>query len=322
MPRIVCWPRLGFGRDETIAALQNVEGIELRVALTLPEVLPLLHDADAMVLHSAPPEMARTVLGALAGSPLRWLHFLTAGRDGFEAAGLSRDYVVTQVPAHRHRRWPSMRSPCCWRSAGACPRHSGSRAIGAGIASRWAVSCRSKAAPWRSSVPAPSASRSRSACARSARKAIGISRSGSPHAAFDEMRPVAQLRDVLARCSAVVVAVPLTDATKHLLDAAALASLPKGAFVVNIARGAVLDQAALCAALESGHLGGAALDVTDPEPPAADDRLWSCPPPHPHAARRGRRQQRHGAAAGRRHGRERAPLRPRRAAARRRRALA
>ena len=60
--------------------------------------------------------------------------------------------------------------------------------------------------------------------------------------------------------------VPLTDRTRGLIDAAALARMPKGAILINAARGGVVDEAAVARALRSGHLGGAALDVFDREP--------------------------------------------------------
>ena len=66
---------------------------------------------------------------------------------------------------------------------------------------------------------------------------------------------------------------PFTPATRHIVDAGALAALPSGAMVVNTARGGLIDEAALLAALDGGHVAGAGLDVFETEPPALDDRL-------------------------------------------------
>ena len=85
------------------------------------------------------------------------------------------------------------------------------------------------------------------------------------------------LAGLLAGHEIVVNALPLTPQTAGLLDAAAFAAMPRGAFLVNIARGGHLVEADLIAAVQSGHLAGAALDVQAVEPMAADDPLWALP---------------------------------------------
>ena len=87
----------------------------------------------------------------------------------------------------------------------------------------------------------------------------------------------AGLGDALARADVVFVAAALTDASRGLIGAEALERMPRGAVLVNVARGAVVDTDALVAALGSGRLGGAGLDVTDPEPLPAGHPLWSAP---------------------------------------------
>lgn len=82
---------------------------------------------------------------------------------------------------------------------------------------------------------------------------------------------------LLGEADVVVVCVPLTKETENLINARALAATKKGAVLVNIARGKVVDTAALVAALESGHLGGACLDVTEPEPLPEGHALWKHP---------------------------------------------
>lgn len=90
------------------------------------------------------------------------------------------------------------------------------------------------------------------------------------------VRGIDELHEVLAEAEIVIIAVPLSEQTRGLLDAAALAALPDGALVVNVARGPVVDTAALVAEVRSGRLR-AALDVTDPEPLPEDHELWGMP---------------------------------------------
>ncbi len=84
-----------------------------------------------------------------------------------------------------------------------------------------------------------------------------------------------ELEELLARAHFVSLHTPLTPATHHLIDAARLASMRPGALLVNAARGGLVDEAALLAALESGHLGGAALDVYEQEPPPQAHPLYA-----------------------------------------------
>ena len=105
-------------------------------------------------------------------------------------------------------------------------------------------------------------------------RVLGVSRTGAP---VPDVERVGELDALLPEADHVVVTVPLTAATRHLLDARALARLPRGAFVVHLSRGGVIDEAALFTALESGALGGAALDVFEHEPLAPSSPLWSAP---------------------------------------------
>ena len=82
------------------------------------------------------------------------------------------------------------------------------------------------------------------------------------------------LRPFLAQTEILVVMLPLTPETRRLLGAGELAALPRGAKLVNVSRGAVIDEAALVAALGSGHLGGATLDVFETEPLPEGHALW------------------------------------------------
>lgn len=93
----------------------------------------------------------------------------------------------------------------------------------------------------------------------------------------DRLFPPTELRALLAGADCVVLAVPQTPETEGLIGAAELAAMRRGVVFVNIARGAVVDEAALVAALRSGRVGFAALDVVREEPLALDSPLWDLP---------------------------------------------
>jgi D-3-phosphoglycerate dehydrogenase len=83
--------------------------------------------------------------------------------------------------------------------------------------------------------------------------------------------------DLLARSDFVSIHAPLLEATRGLFNADAFAKMKRGAYLINTARGPLVDEAALIAALDSGHLGGAALDVVATEPLAKDAKLLGRP---------------------------------------------
>ena len=91
---------------------------------------------------------------------------------------------------------------------------------------------------------------------------------------------------VLPKTDWLILACPLTSKTRQLVNASALAALPQGAHLINVARGEVVDEPSLVAALQSGHLGGAFLDVFAHEPLPPDSPLWAMPQVMitPHAA--------------------------------------
>lgn len=99
-------------------------------------------------------------------------------------------------------------------------------------------------------------------------------RAGDP---AHETHPPSALASLLPRTDWLVIACPLTTETRGLIDARALAALPRGAHLVNIGRGEIVDQPAMIDALDSGHLAGAYLDVFDPEPLPAESPLWAMP---------------------------------------------
>ncbi|MET0413811.1 MAG: D-2-hydroxyacid dehydrogenase [Polyangiaceae bacterium] len=108
-------------------------------------------------------------------------------------------------------------------------------------------------------------------------RVIGLKRSATPVRGVAEVYGPDQLHEFLAQSELLVNILPLTPTTRGWIGAPELARLPQGAFFVNVGRGATVDTDALVAALRSGHLAGAGLDVTEPEPLPSEHPLWKLP---------------------------------------------
>jgi phosphoglycerate dehydrogenase-like enzyme len=93
----------------------------------------------------------------------------------------------------------------------------------------------------------------------------------------DELFGTDSIAEVVARADVVVLSAPGSDDNENLFDDAMFAAMPGGSIFVNVARGTLVDEAALVRALERGHLAGAAIDVARREPLPSDDPLWSAP---------------------------------------------
>jgi len=106
----------------------------------------------------------------------------------------------------------------------------------------------------------------------------GVTRSGEgdrTHA--EKIFAAAKLREALPEADYVLIAAPETAETRHLMGATEIAKMKRGARLINVGRGSLLDEAALLRALESGALGGAAIDVAKLEPLPAESPLWKVP---------------------------------------------
>lgn len=107
---------------------------------------------------------------------------------------------------------------------------------------------------------------------------LATRRSDAPGPEYVErVGPPADLLAMLPEADVVALCVPLTDETRGLIGKAAFDAMKPGAILINVGRGRVVDTGALLAALDSGRLGGACLDVTDPEPLPSDHPLWRHP---------------------------------------------
>jgi phosphoglycerate dehydrogenase-like enzyme len=113
--------------------------------------------------------------------------------------------------------------------------------------------------------------------ARFGMRVTGVRAHPAPHPFCQRVIATSGLDEVLPDTECLVLACPLTASTRGLIDRCRLDLLPCGAGVVNIGRGELLDQDALCDRLDDGHLSGAVLDVFTPEPIPQGHRLWSTP---------------------------------------------
>lgn len=106
---------------------------------------------------------------------------------------------------------------------------------------------------------------------------IGVSRSGSPAEGFAEVVSSDQIDAVLPRCDFVVLAMPLTSETRHTFTAERFELMKESAVLVNVGRGALIDDEALIAATSSGSIAGAVLDAFVEEPLPQESPLWDAP---------------------------------------------
>jgi phosphoglycerate dehydrogenase-like enzyme len=278
--RVVYWARLQLAQREVIDALKAVPEAELVVAETLADLLGALKGAEALVLYDVPAEEARQVVDALSapGNTVRWMHFLTAGREGFEAVGLPAGVAVTApvgcvaptVAEHAMalllamlRRVPAMLEQQA--------RRNWSRLEVAAKAT--SVEGKTMAIVGYGQIGREIARRARPFGIRT----VAVSRTARPDEFVDESRSLAELDQVLARADIVMLTIALTPKTHHLFGEERLAACKPGLVLINVARGGVVDQKALAAALTSGQVSAAGLDVVDPEPLPANDPLWAAP---------------------------------------------
>jgi len=105
-------------------------------------------------------------------------------------------------------------------------------------------------------------------------RVLGVRRSATPHPAVDALHRPEGLHRVLGEADVVSLHLRLDETTRHIIDRAALSAMKTGALLINTARGPVIDEAAVIAALQRGHLGGAYLDVFETEPLPAESPLW------------------------------------------------
>jgi hypothetical protein len=248
-----------------IAALADVPGV--RAIRYRPEA-PLPAEAEGAEVLVAPFNATDELVEALGRMrALRLVQLLTAGAETW--IGRLPDGVALSDGrgAHGERR-PSGSSPRCSRSTGTSRGSPPHRPTNGGTTTRTEELAAKRV------LIVGAGDVAEQTVARLAPFEVTTTLVG--RRARDGVHPVDEVAALLPHHDACVVVVPLTDATRGLVDAAFLAAMPDGSVLVNAARGPVVDTDALVAELTTGRLR-AALDVTDPEPLPAGHPLWSAP---------------------------------------------
>lgn len=269
---------------DTIALSPTLpEGVQHSVydpRLPLPESD---RDAEALVTWGVPGTEALRELGA-ALPRLRWVQSLSAGTDAEEAAGFGEGVVLTSgqglhdLPVAEHalalilaatRRLDLMYL--------AQQEHHWSRELGGPQPlhppDRLGTLLEAQVLIWGFGGIGQLLA---SYLATLGAHVHGVARSAGQRAGFPVAAPE-RLPELLAGSDILVMVLPATAETHHALDAELLAHLPADAWVVNVGRGATIDQEALVTSLREGRIGGAALDVTTPEPLPREAALWEAP---------------------------------------------
>jgi len=277
MTKVVFLARLA--REDVEARLKAMSDVDLFVSEDVSEVARELPGAEVFVTADIRGDEAKLICDALKapGNTVRWVQCLSAGYEGLIRPGFPAGIPLANqggavAPAVAEHAMALMlallrRVP---ESVLAKTRHEWDRSF---AASTSALEARALAVIGFGNIGKQVAKRARAFDMQ----ILGVSRSGRSDPLADEMHPAAALREVLARADAVVIAAPQTAQTRHLIGAAELAVCRRGAILVNVSRGGLVDPDALLGALKEGRIAGAGLDVTEPEPLPPDHPLWDCP---------------------------------------------
>lgn len=252
---------------EGLAVLQRAATVEVRLDLDKAGLLEIIGAYDALVVRSATKVNAAVIE---AGNKLRVVGRAGTGVDNIDVdAATRRGIVVVNAPASNNVAVAELTIGLLIGLARSIPQAHVSLQDG-----RWE---RSKFVGWEvrgKTLGLIGLGRIGSEVASRARGLEMQVVAFDPVVSLDRAEQIGvellPMDELLQRSDVVSVHVPLLEATRNLFDAARIARMKPGAYLINASRGGIVDETALLAALESGQLGGAALDVYAQEPPAAD----------------------------------------------------
>ena len=267
-PRVKVFQQTCHSVDEVAAALVDYSTVQVLYTFHVPHnVLDLAPGLRWLQLHSAGADH-------ILENPVMNSGVTITTTSGIHATPIA-EYVMASILAHRWRvpLWTRCQRDAEWPAGRwdlyARPELRGSTLgiVGYGSIGR-EVGRLGRAFGMRVRALRRSAGR--------AEEGYAVADTGDPQGeAPERFYPPAALHGMLAACDYVVVALPLTSATFHYIGEAELRAMKSSAYLVNISRGAVVDEAVLIQALREGWIAGAGLDVFEQEPLPADSPLWN-----------------------------------------------
>lgn len=263
---------------EAIVITQDVPGLAEGLAQACPDVRVHAGGTASEVLDQAGRAsvlvgLAQSITPALvAATPrLQWIQALTTGIDPLLALGLSREVIVTSARGVHGPQMSEMAFMHMLALARDLPRMIGNQRRQSW--ERWPQRLLLDKTVVLVGIGAISEELARR-CKVFGMRVVGISDARATADGFDEIRPRRELVTSAAEADFLIVMAAYTPQTHHLIDAEVLDALRSHAFLINLARGPVVDEAALVARLQSRRFAGAGLDVFEVEPLPADSPLW------------------------------------------------
>ncbi len=255
---------------EGLAALQAAAEVDVRLDLDKARLLEVISGYDALVVRSATKVTAQVIE---AGTRLRVIGRAGSGVDNIDVdAATQRGIMVVNAPASNNVAVAELTIGLLISLVRQIPQSHGSVQAG-----KWERSKFMGREVRGKTLGLVGLGRIGSEVARRARGLEMHVLAFDPVVSFDRATQlgveIVTLDDLLARSDVVSLHVPLVDSTRNLFDATRIAQIKPGGYLINASRGGIVDEAALRAALDSGHLSGAALDVYSSEPPTNHDLL-------------------------------------------------
>jgi phosphoglycerate dehydrogenase-like enzyme len=264
-----------FEKDGWLKLAARHRDIDLAVIKTAVQLEKVIADAEILIANNRVYDEAMGPMILDRGKRLRWIQFSTAGIERGIRFGMPRGIPVCNIPGIKgatvaeHAMLLLLASFRRWREIEAA------RGRKEWIRERMHETIRTLEGATLAICGHGAIGQE---LARKAKafdmQVIAVSRAARPGPTVDEAVPRERLHEVLPRADAVVLCLPVEPDTIGFIGEAELARMKPEAFLINVGRGELVDEAALVRALDAGGIGGAALDVTTIEPLPADSPLW------------------------------------------------